>query len=113
MRSPVRRVKKLGYTLSISGAKGKPPLEAYVEIRHPDGRGWGARLHTPESVRAILDDWRRRGERRGQRSGLYFWAPGVIVVSEITHEGVAALVEDLVSEGELDLAFAPLDRPEM
>ena len=108
MRSLLARVKKRRYTLSISAGTGDPPQEACVEVRLPDGRGWGARLHTPESVRAILDEWRRHGERRGERSGLYFWAPGVIVVREITREGVVALVEDLMAEGELEMAFVPL-----
>lgn len=104
MRSPVTRVKKPGYTISVSPGAGNVPQDAYVEVRLPDGRGWGARLHTPESVRSILDEWRRRGER----SGLYFWAPGVIVVREISRDGVVALVEDLIAEGEIELAFVPL-----
>ena len=109
MRSPVARVKKPGYTLFVSTGGEDIPQEAYAEVRLPDGRGWGARLHTPESVRSILEEWRRRGEQRGEHSGLYFWAPGVIVVREITPEGVVALVEDLIAEGELHLAFIPLE----
>ncbi len=110
MRSLFGRVQRTGYKLLVSTGAGDPPREAYVEVRRPDGRGWCARLHTPESVRTILDEWRRRGERRGELAGLYFWAPGVIVVGEITHDAVAALVEDLISEGEFELAFAPLDQ---
>ena len=107
MRNLLARMRKPGYTLSIS-TDGASPQEAYAEVRLPDGRGWGARLHTPESVRAILDEWRRRGELRGESSGLYFWAPGVIVVREISREAIIALVEDLIAEGELELAFIPL-----
>ncbi len=106
MRSPGTRAGKPGYALSVSIDGGNPPRYAYVEVRFPDGRRLCARLHTPESVRAILDQWRRRGER----SGLYFWAPGVIVVREITREGIAALVEDLLAEGELELAFVRADK---
>ena len=109
MRSLLGLVKKPGYTLSISTGRGRPPQEAHVEVRRGDGRGWAARLHTPESVRAILDEWHRRGERQGEHSGLYFWAPGVIVVREISREAVVALVEDLMAEGEIETAFAPLD----
>ena len=108
MRSPIRRVKKPGYTLSVSAGEGQPPQEAYVEVRSPAGRGWGARLHTPEGVRDILDEWRRRGERRGENAGLYFWAPGVVLIREITHDAIVALVEDLLAEGEIELAFFPL-----
>lgn len=108
MKSLFSRAKKPGYTLSVAPGDGRPPQEAYVEVRTPDGRGYGARLHTPEGVRRILDEWRRRGEQRGERSGLYFWAPGVIVVREITHEAVVALVEDLMAEGELEMAFVPI-----
>ena len=109
MRSLFTRANKPGYTLSVSSGGGNPPQEAHAEVRLPDGRGWGARLHTPEGVRGILDEWHRRGEQRGERSGLYFWAPGVIVVREITHEAVVALVEDLMAEGELKIAFVPIE----
>lgn len=105
MRSPLTRVKRPGYTLSVSTGGEDLPQEAYAEVRLPDGRGWSARLHTPESVRFILDEWRRHGERRGERSGLYFWAPGVILVREITREGIVTLAEDLMAEGDLELAF--------
>lgn len=108
MRNPLARVKKPGYTLSVSTDGGDTPQDAYVEVRFSNGRNWVARLHTPESVRSILDEWRRRGERSGQLSGLYFWAPGVIVVREISREAVVALVEDLITEGELEVAFVPL-----
>ena len=110
MRSLFTRAKKPDCTLSVSPGDGKPPQEAYVELWAPDGRGWGARLHTPESVRRILDEWCRRGEQRGERSGLYFWAPGVIVVREITRDAVVALVEDLMAEGELEMAFVPIEK---
>ena len=108
MRRFFGRMKKLDYTLSISMSEASPPQEAYVEVRRGDGRVWGARLHTPESVRAILDEWRRWGERHGERSGLYFWAPDVIVVCEISRDAIVTLVEDLMVEGELELAFAPV-----
>ena len=113
MRGLIAGLKKPGYTLTVSTNEGEAPQDARVEVRFPDGRGWCARLHTPESVRSILDEWHREGERRGERSGLYFWAPGVIVVREISREGVLALVDDLMKEGELELAFVPLGgRPE-
>lgn len=109
MRSLLGLKKKPGYTLSISTGEGSPPQEAHVEVRRGDGRGWAARLHTPESVRAILDESHHRGERQGECGGLYFWAPGVIVMREISHEAVVALVEDLITEGEIEAAFAPLE----
>ena len=110
MRSPVTYVEKPGYTLSVSSVgRTERPQAARLEVCLSNGRRWRARLHTPESVRAILDEWRRRGKRRGEHSGLYFWAPGVIVVREITREGVVALVEDLMAEGELELALVPVE----
>lgn len=109
MRSLFTRAKKPDYALSVSPGGGDPPQEAYVEVRLADGRGWAARLHTPESVRGILDDWHHRGELRGERSGLYFWAPDVVVVREISQEAIVALVEDLLAEGELEMAFAPIE----
>ncbi|QIN79138.1 hypothetical protein GBA65_12065 [Rubrobacter marinus] len=105
MRSPGTRAEKPGYALHVLADGLDPPRYAYVEVRFRDGRRRFARLHTPEGVRAILDEWRRRGER----SGLYFWAPGVIVVREITRAGIAALVEDLMAEGELEVAFVPAE----
>ncbi len=113
MKNPVTRVKRPGYTLSVSTGREGLPQEAYAEVRPRDGQSWCARLHTPESVRSILDEWRRHGERRGERSGLYFWARGVILVREITRKGVVDLVEDLMAEGDLELAFVPTgDYPE-
>jgi hypothetical protein len=75
-----------------------------VEVRLPDGSRWGAALYTPEEIRAILDQWRRSDER----SGLYFWAPGVLIVRDLAHGSVAALVEDLISTGEFEEAFVRL-----
>ena len=60
------------------------------------GGGWGATLYTPEGVR--------------EDSGLYCWAPGVILVREVApSERIVALVEDLIAEDELELAFVPLE----
>lgn len=72
-----------------------------MKVELPDGTRWSASMHTPEGIRAILDECRHEDGR----SGLYFWAPGVVVVREITVEAVATLVEDLIAEGELELAF--------
>lgn len=104
--SPARRIDRPGYTLSVfGGARGHQSV--YVEVRLSDGRGWGATLYTPEGVRAILDEWRRAG---GEHSGLYFWAPGVILIRELDPlERIVALVEDLMAEDELELAFFPLE----
>ena len=58
-------------------------------------------------MRAILDGWRRVG---GEHSGLYFWAPGVILVRELAPcERIVALFEDLMVEDELEFAFVPLE----
>lgn len=75
-----------------------------VEVLLPDGSRWGAALYTPEDVRAILDEWRRPDGR----SGLYFWAPGVLVVRDHARGSIVALVEDLISHGELEAAFVRL-----
>ena len=108
MRSALARPEEPRYCLSVSTDGGESPRYAYVEVRFPDGRGWAARLHTPEGIRTILDDHRRRGQERGEPSGLYFLAPGVIVVGEISRGKFVALVEDLMNDGELESAFVPL-----
>ena len=107
MRNALAHVEEPGYKISVSTDGSRSPRYAYVEVRFPDGRDWAAKLYTPESVQVILEEWRRRGERRGELAGLYFWAPGVIMVREITRDGVVALVDDLITEGELESAFAP------
>jgi hypothetical protein len=62
-------------------------------------------LYTLAGVRAILDEWRRVG---GEHSGLYFWAPGVILIRQLApFERIVAPVQDLIAED--DLAFAPLE----
>jgi hypothetical protein len=95
-----------GYRLS-TGSTEHPDLPGggtNVEVRLPDGSRWGATLYTPEDVRAILEDWRRADGR----SGLYFWAPGVILIRDLDHDSIVALVDDLMSEGEFEKAFVRL-----
>jgi len=75
-----------------------------VEVRLPDGSRWCAALYTPEDIRAILNEWRRSDGR----SGLYFWAPGVLVVRDRARESVVALVDDLIYHGEFETAFVRL-----
>lgn len=107
-RNPARCIERPGYTLLVLGeARGSDLCDenVSVEVRLPDGSGWCATLYTPESVRAILDEWRRKDER----SGLYFWAPGVVLVRGLAHDGIVALVEDLMAEDELDQAFVRIE----
>ena len=105
---PSTRIERPGYTLSVFGdTRDRSDEGAYVEVRLPGGHGWCATLYTPEGVRAILDEWRRVG---GENAGLYFWAPGVILIRELgSLERIVALVEDLMVENELELAFVPLE----
>lgn len=107
-KGPSGCVERPGYTLRVFGdARDRSDGSVYVEVRLPGGSGWGATLYTPEGVRAILDEWRRVG---GENSGLYFWAPGVILIRELApFERIVALVEDLIAEDELELAFVPLE----
>ncbi len=107
-RDPVRCIERPGYTLLVFGEARRTDRSdenVSVEVRLPDGSGWCATLYTPESVRAILDDWRRKDER----SGLYFWAPGVLIIRGLAHEGIIALVEDLMAEDELEQAFVRIE----
>ena len=106
--SPPQLIERPGYTIWISGGTCDHRGEGVcVEVRFRGGGAWGATLYTPECVRAILDEWRRVV---GGNSGLYFWAPGVISIRELApSERIVALVEDLLSEDELELAFAPLE----
>ncbi len=107
-RDLVRCIERPGYTLLVSKeARGSDRFgeNVSVEVRLPDGSGWCATLYTPESVRAILDEWRRKDER----FGLYFWAPGVVIIRGLAHEGIVALVEDLMAEDELDQAFVRIE----
>jgi hypothetical protein len=107
-KSSARRIERPGYTLWIfGGAVARFDECVYVEVRLSDGGGWGAALYTPEGVRAVLAAWRRVG---GEHSGLYFWAPGVILIRELApSERIVALVEDLMAEDELELEFVPLE----
>jgi hypothetical protein len=101
-----RRTSRL-HALDLRGARARCAEGVYVEVRFSGGGGWGATLYTSEVVRAILDEWRHVG---GEHSGLYFWAPGVILIRELApFEHIVALVEDLIAEDELDLTFAPLE----
>jgi hypothetical protein len=75
-----------------------------VEVRLPDGTRWGAALYTPEEVRRVLDEWRKTDGS----SGLYFWAPGVVIVRDLDHDSVVALVDDLLAYAEFQKAFARL-----
>ncbi len=95
-----RRARKPRYEI-LALERDLPGGPVSVEVRLADGYRWGASFYTPEDIRAILDRWRAADGR----SGLYFWTPGVIVIRETTREAVVADVEDLVTEGELELAF--------
>jgi len=97
------RAETLG-SYEVSTHKGSDTLE--VEVRLPDGSEWGASLYTPEGVRRVLDEWR---ERDGS-SGLYFWAPGVLIVRDLDRSSAVALVDDLIAEGEFQKAFVQLDQ---
>ena len=106
-KSPARGIERPGYTLWVFGEARPLRRGVIVEVRLSSGGGWGATLYTPEGVRAILDGWRRVG---GEHSGFYFWAPDVILVRELAPcERIVALVEDLIAEDELELAFVPLE----
>lgn len=96
-----------GYELSFPDHSEHPELPAggaNVEVRLPDGSRWTAALYTPEQVRRVLDEWRQADGS----SGLYFWAPGVVIARDLDRASVAALVDDLISHGELETAFVPL-----
>jgi hypothetical protein len=96
-----------GYEIVFTEHPGYPNLPAgstTVEVHLPDGSLWGATLYTPEGVRQVLDEWR---ERDGT-SGLYFWAPGVLIARDLDRSSVVALVDDLIAEGEFQKAFVRL-----
>ena len=106
-RYELMRVDESHESAGFGGAVARFDESVYVEVRFSGGGGWGATLHTPEGVRAILGGWRRVS---GEHSGLYFWAPGVILIRELApSEHIVALVEGLMAEEELELAFVPLE----
>jgi hypothetical protein len=78
-----------------------------VHVYFPDGRQYAASFFTIENLRSLFRKNRCTGERA---SGTYLWSSGMIVVEQLTEEVVLATIDDLLAEGELDLAFeGPFD----
>src|ERR1044072_720734 len=69
-----------------------------VEVNFKTGERYGATIYTLENVASLMQQWRTTGDCR---NGLYFAAPHVILVSELTSETILALIADLYKDGTL------------
>jgi len=78
-----------------------------VHVYLPDGRHYTATFYTIENLRSLFRKNRSTGECA---SGTYLWGSGMIVVERFTEEVLLATIDDMLAEGEFDLAFeGPFD----
>jgi len=75
-----------------------------IEVQLADGSRWAATVFTVDNLRSLMQKWRSTGER----SGLYVWAPDMIVVERLSDRCLRDLVDELVAEGELEEVLMPL-----
>ena len=68
-----------------------------IEVQLADGSRWAATVFTVDNLRSLMNKSRSTGEG----SGLYIWAPDMIVVDRLSDRCLRDLVDDLVGEGEL------------
>lgn len=71
-----------------------------------DGRRFGASVFTLANLESLLRKHERSGENAG---GLYLWAARMMVMRELSLEGMRKMVEGLIADGELEQAFELLD----
>ena len=75
-----------------------------IEVQLADGSRWAATVFTVDNLRSLMKKWRSTGEH----SGLYVWAPDMIVVERLSDGCLRDLVDELVAEGELQQVLMPL-----
>ena len=75
-----------------------------IQVRLTDGSRWAATVFTVDNLRSLMRKWRSTGEY----SGLYVWAPDMIVVERLSDRCLRDLVDELVAEGELRRVLMPL-----
>ncbi len=97
-----------GYAIRVlAGSDGIDAINdnVDVEVCFQDGARYAATFFTLENLRHLFENYRRTGECR---SGLYLWASNMIVVERLTLETITETVGHLLTEKELEMAFAPV-----
>lgn len=89
------------------GLKGVDPANDNVdlEVRFDDGSRYAATFFTLDNLRSLLEKNKRTGECG---SGLYFWASDMVILEKLTESSIIQTVEDLLTEGEFEVAFSRL-----
>jgi hypothetical protein len=75
-----------------------------IEVHLADGSRWAATVFTVDNLRSLMRKWRSTGEY----SGLYVWAPDMIVVERLSDGCLRDLVDELVAAGDLRDVLMPL-----
>lgn len=83
---------------------GWDPLDdnSDVKVVLSDGSSWVATFCTYRNIATLRSKNVETGECLG---GVYFWATDLILIDELTRERIAAVVEDLIANGEFESAF--------
>jgi len=76
-----------------------------VVVELPSGERLGATFFTQSYVAMLMEKNRRTGEFA---SGKYLWAANMIIVERLDVNVIEATVDDLLSDGQLHLAFMTL-----
>lgn len=77
--------------------------DVVVELR--GGQRFGGTFFTQSYLSMLMEKNKRTGEFAG---GQYLWAAGMIVVDRLDVETIGLIVDDLLGEGQLHVAFTGL-----
>lgn len=96
-----------GWTVRV--LTGDPPERTVpldVEAVSPFGARYTATVATLGQLREIMDRWQTTGECLG---GRYLWVSELIVVRDLSTQGIAAVVRDLIESDQVGAAMRLLE----
>jgi len=73
-----------------------------IEVRIKEGCRYAATLFTIQNLASLLEKHRKSGECA---NGTFVWAVEMIVLRDLNVESIFAMVEDLISTGEIHTAM--------
>lgn len=73
-----------------------------VVVSLADGSRWGATFFTLKNVGTLMEQYKVSGECLW---GEYFWARKMILVNELSQEGIERIVAEMIRAGEFDGSF--------
>jgi hypothetical protein len=96
------------FTLQVVGGKSWDAFDDNidVEVILQNGKRYGATLFTLANIARLFEKNRATGECAG---GLYLWASGMVILSDLSTSTMTTTVKDLLETGEFERAFTLLE----